>query len=754
MKNKADARLVWVEWIKAIALGWIFLNHVAERVFGYPWIANPSALWPPLAERIAQLAPLHGYGAGDIVANLFRYVGWFGDQGVQLFLIVSGFGLTWGMLLRGATETIPVKEFYVRRLFRIYPLWWGAHILFFATWLFTGKGLPFIEINSILSFLGLRVTPASFYFFSPAWWYFALILQLYLIFPLLWRMLQRWGAVRFFLIVAGISFIIRGAGLLIFTTYLDVWQRGGIFVTRLPEFVFGMALAATMFANREATEKRLVSLRMFISAVGIYAVGIVLSVDLLGMTLAPFLLGLGAFLVFYNLLARALVRFPGWVHRVGEWVGAHSYSLYLMHHPVVNRLIPEGMPLSPSLGFRIAAAALGTLGLALALEYGVFWVESMIRRSLHTRGLRVTIIQWVGMGVILWIALLGSEFAVRQFAPQEIFGWGERPSLEKSEEFGWRLIPGATTRLRWQSYDYTVSANSLGFPGTEYPPEKPQGVYRILVTGDAFSSAEGVNTEASWVRQLETMLSKRTGQTIQVLNFAVTGYGPNQYEAVVRKFVPIYQPDLVIVEMFVNDFDDALLTNEQFQYSIGFDQPSQTGLMSYLRLEHLRNYLRYDVFEPLMEIVSKDIPTKGYFFGYFSAFETGRQEELRQASMIVQDRLAGIKQTASKFNASLLVIVVPASVQVCRPEDLEYYPRNVDFSNPAWYDPEFPQRLFFEISQTLELSMLDLRAAFSQDLSECPYQVNNLHWTEYGHQKVAEFLTEFLAPEGNIGVLP
>lgn len=90
----------WLDGLKATALAWIVLNHVVEPIAGFPYIANPTSEWPPLSERVAQLAPLGGLGLWTAPANIFRYLGWFGDQGVQLFLIASGFGLMWAALRR------------------------------------------------------------------------------------------------------------------------------------------------------------------------------------------------------------------------------------------------------------------------------------------------------------------------------------------------------------------------------------------------------------------------------------------------------------------------------------------------------------------------------------------------------------------------------------------------------------------------------------------------------------------------------
>ena len=70
------------------------------------------------------------------------------------------------------------------------------------------------------------------------------------------------------------------------------------------------------------------------------------------------------------------------------------------------------------------------------------------------------------MGVVFGL-LVGLELVVRRADPQEANGWGERASLAPHPVFAYHLQPSRTTRLRWESYDYTVTANALGFPGPD-----------------------------------------------------------------------------------------------------------------------------------------------------------------------------------------------------------------------------------------------------------------------------------------------
>lgn len=750
MLKASMQRFAWLEIVKAVGLAWIFANHTAEQLFGYPFIANPSLSWPPLAERISQLRPLDGFGLWNIPVNALRYTGWVGDQGVQLFIIASGFGLTWGLMRRQAGKPLNIGGFYVRRAERIFPLWWGAHIMFIGIWFLTGWGLSLYEPATILSMLGIRFTPGLLYYFSPAWWYIGLVIQLYLVYPLLWEGLRRWGPTKLLLWTSLAAFAIRAAGLYVFDGYLDPWARGAIFITRLPEFVFGISLAAWMLLHPVVTQKRLHSPWTWILAAAVYALGTLLSLTLPGMIIAPFCLGVGAFVLLYLLLDKLIPITPRLLLSPGVWVGQHSYSLFLVHHPVILMLVPFGVALSLQAAGRILLAVILTVVLALMLEGSVGFVTQMIRQLVKGVGMGRTVALLGLLGVVVVVLFAGADLLVRRLDPQEALGWGERPSLQPDADFGWRLRPSQTTRLRWESYDYSVTANSLGFPGPEYPTAKNPNTFRIMVTGDAFSSAEGVDTDQAWPRLLESELTTQLdGKKVEVLNFAITGYGPNQYEAVVEHFAPIYKPDLVLIQVFVNDFQDVLISNQRFQESIGFDQPAQNGLYATSRLVQLRRWMQLNLQEPLKEILLRMPRSQGYFLGNFSALERGHAEQEAEGKEILAQRLGRIQSIAEQEGAEVIVFMVPAPVQICDQSQLAYYPRGVDLADGDRFDMDLPQRMMAELTGELGLPFYDLRNPLGGVAEMCPYQPRNMHWTAHGHQMVADYLADILLERGS-----
>ncbi|HVR84632.1 MAG TPA: acyltransferase family protein, partial [Planctomycetota bacterium] len=217
----------------------------------------------------------------------------------------------------------------------------------------------------LLSLAGLRVDGSTFYRYSPSWWFVGLLLQLYLLFPLLWTLMNRLGPIRFLVGAVVSSAIARGAGMVFFGPYMDPWLRGSVFITRLPEFALGMALARVIEDAPDPWEVRLRSRACTLAATGLYLVGTALSLTWAGMTIAPFVVGLGLLGMLYPLLAAGSRG-----SRAGAlgWVGVHSYGIYLVHESVMYRWVAPSDSRS-----RVILLLFACAGLSVLIGVGLEW---------------------------------------------------------------------------------------------------------------------------------------------------------------------------------------------------------------------------------------------------------------------------------------------------------------------------------------------------------------------------------------------
>jgi hypothetical protein len=107
-----------------------------------------------------------------------------------------------------------------------------------------------------------------------------------------------------------------------------------------------------------------------------------------------------------------------------------------------------------------------------------------------------------------------------------------------------------------RDYGHGLRGNRLGYPGPDRPHAKPDGVCRIAALGDSFAVGPAVAFEENFLTRLEKSL-----RGVEVLNFGVSGAGPREYLAVLERDVWPFQPDLVLVCIFVgNDITETLAT--------------------------------------------------------------------------------------------------------------------------------------------------------------------------------------------------
>jgi lysophospholipase L1-like esterase len=132
--------------------------------------------------------------------------------------------------------------------------------------------------------------------------------------------------------------------------------------------------------------------------------------------------------------------------------------------------------------------------------------------------------------------------------------------MQDSEMGGYRLKPGATAHFKTTEFETDIAINSSGVRDSEIPA-KPVSERRIVVLGDSLVLSVQVDAQETFCALLQKRLnaaSKPGEPAWRVINAGVQGYGPVEelefYQHVARRF----QPDIVLVALFVgNDAMEA-----------------------------------------------------------------------------------------------------------------------------------------------------------------------------------------------------
>ena len=151
----------------------------------------------------------------------------------------------------------------------------------------------------------------------------------------------------------------------------------------------------------------------------------------------------------------------------------------------------------------------------------------------------------------------------------------------------------------------------------------------------------------------------------------------------------------------------------------------------------------------LHEVALRRPDPEDAFFAMLVAFKAATSDAAvkadGEAKAAVERALLEIMLLAQSGNSRLIALLVPAGVQVCAPEALEYFPQYANLADATHFDLERPQRLLSEVTAMLGIETHDLRDVLRAVPGGCPYQPRNLHWRVSGHQAVAAYVARLIS---------
>jgi hypothetical protein len=155
------------------------------------------------------------------------------------------------------------------------------------------------------------------------------------------------------------------------------------------------------------------------------------------------------------------------------------------------------------------------------------------------------------------VALALGEVAVRLLYKDETVMF---PRYHTAYRYGEYALRGVrpNSRFTHSSVDgsWDFATNSRGLRDTrDFAYEKPAGVLRVLALGDSHTQGYEVRQEATYAAALERWLAAR-GVRAEVLNAGVSGFGNAEALAYLENEGYKYQPDVVVLGFYANDFQD------------------------------------------------------------------------------------------------------------------------------------------------------------------------------------------------------
>jgi lysophospholipase L1-like esterase len=270
--------------------------------------------------------------------------------------------------------------------------------------------------------------------------------------------------------------------------------------------------------------------------------------------------------------------------------------------------------------------------------------------------------------------------------------------------------------------DYNVH----GFK-TKYDVQKPDGVYRIILTGG--SVARGKEPELSIAAYLEKSLNEKFPQkNVQIINAGVSAFGVEQEFILIQMILQQYRPDMIVS---LDGYNDMLTFKLNRFYPSGFELPPH----------HWKEFK-----------ILKEKEFKNKWFSRFSApfYNMNRMKDfLIRNSLEKKYEWKSVTDSVAKHHADVYFNVVKDHYDFCRAKNIAYlnFLQPVRFYNRNSTPDNAELKALCKIYAQMEshYSAYDFAYSLVPAFHKCKSMfTDDCHITPEGNQIIAKAMAEKL----------
>jgi hypothetical protein len=309
------------------------------------------------------------------------------------------------------------------------------------------------------------------------------------------------------------------------------------------------------------------------------------------------------------------------------------------------------------------------------------------------------------------------EYTLRGIRPHSVF-W------HTSGDGSWRFVTNNRGLRDVRDFDY----------------QKPPGALRVLALGDSHTQGYEVRQEATFSAVLERYLQAHRLKT-QVLNAGVSGFSTAEELAYLTSEGYRYQPDVVVLGFYANDFDDNL--------KAGLFALDDTGRLVPKSYTHIPGVRIQNIIYALPGVRWLSENSYLYSLAFNGAWEFFKAK-LRQDAQF--EMAVGSAMGRSKSEVDLAVALIESVSRFCVDHGIRLIVVDIPSAtdNPYHFDSSVPDTMREQLAAA-HIELLDSRVLLAnfEDATELHRLHGHAHISELTHALIGVELGKRIAPHPN-----
>jgi len=288
-----------------------------------------------------------------------------------------------------------------------------------------------------------------------------------------------------------------------------------------------------------------------------------------------------------------------------------------------------------------------------------------------------------------------------------------------------------------KEYHYEVQYDKHGFRN-----DKDYDKADIAVIGDSFIEGAKVPTG----QLITTILKEHLNKT--VVNFGLIGYGPNQYNIILKRYAIPLNPKIVVWTFYEgNDLDNVNSYNEMISnweyYSRSFHSFQDRSFLKNFALvfDRILGNERKKSAENLLGIIKTGNGKTARVYLLNPSLPLSEDE--LSALNEIRSLLSSAYQICKSNNTNLIVLYAPAKFRVYH--DIAEFKAGSVCND--WVVNDLPERFRTMLAQiSNEIGFIDLTPSFKQAAlnNNQPFFYDDTHWSAAGHKIAAEQVEHYI----------